>query len=72
MNLLTWIQTHGVDATLLYMVYSAIVNALPPASAASSPGYQFIYKVLSTLNMDFKTVISKTPTQVQVDAEQGK
>ena len=47
---------------VINMVASALVQSLPTPTTASSVWYVFIYKFLSLLIADFKSLTSKLPT----------
>lgn len=62
-----WINTHGVEALLVYLAYAGIVGAIPPLPKTAGFWAQWGYGALHAVAMNLRTAAQlmgmKVPTE---------
>lgn len=59
MNIVSFVNTHGIEVLLAYFVFSALVSGMPAPKPTASTGYVWLYNSLHALSGDLREVAAK-------------
>lgn len=56
--MIEWINSHGMETILTYLVFTALVGSMPPLPNDAGYFQKWIYAALHALAMNFRTALN--------------
>ena len=53
-----WIETHGVEALLIYYVFAAVIGGMPTPASDAGVAYQWVFRSFSLLGANVARLVA--------------